>query len=260
MARTKKVEEKAQENGVKVVERVTPEMVDAAIEAINKAAKGEGAVALNLAISPPNMQEISLRLIGTTPLVQHRFGEKARNQIYETQKAGSQAKKGKKREPKDFEANYQQARHIAATTTDGSEPGWDGIHAGGFRHAMVDACGIVGFHMTKGKKALFVLADGYERDGTPLVKIAKGEPRQVIHPARNASGGADLRSRPMWDAGWECILRVRFDADMFSYTDIVNLVARVGCQCGIAEGRPNSKESTGCDWGLFRLATSQDEA
>jgi len=200
-------------------------------------------------ITPARMETIRLLLVGTTPLVQHRFGEKARNMIVASQEAGSQSKKGKKREPKDFDQCYQQARHVSAE-------GWDGIHAGGFRRAMVDACKLVGFFMTKAKLGVFVVADGHGVDGTPLVRITKGEPRKIIHEARNASGVIDLRARPMWDKGWECVLTIRYDADMFSATDVVNLVARVGMQCGICEGRPNSKESTGCDWGLFSVNTA----
>lgn len=199
-----------------------------------------------MVISPPNMKQISITLVGTTPLVQNRFGNKARNMIVATQEAGSQGRKGKKREAKDFDECFEQARHI-------STEGWDGIHAGGFRRAMVDACGIVGFHMTKGKKCLFVVADGLTEDGEPLVKITKGTPRKVVHPVRNATGVVDMRARPMWDTGWEAVLTIRFDADMFTVGDIVNLVARVGVQCGVGEGRPNSKDSTGCDWGLFRI-------
>lgn len=199
-------------------------------------------------ITPARMMTMQLRLIGTTPLVLHRFGSRAMNTILATQEAGSVAKKGRKREPKDFDAVYQDARHI-------STEGWDGIHAGGFRRAFVDACRLVGFHMTRAKLGIFIVADGVEADGTPLVRITKGEPRKVIHSARNASGVIDLRARPLWDAGWECVLTVRYDADMFAATDVVNLCSRVGSQCGVGEGRPNSKSSTGCDWGLFRVAT-----
>jgi hypothetical protein len=214
-----------------------------------------------LVITSPKERILRFTIVGTAPLVQHRFGEKARNVILETQQAGSQARKGKKREPKDFDAAYQQARHIAATEvgpngeviTIPEGQGWDGIHAGGFRRAMIDACSVVGFHMTKAKKTVFVMADGWAADGTPLVRITKGEPRKVIHPCRNASGVVDLRARPMWDAGWEAIITIRFDADMFSATDILNLLSRVGAQCGVGEGRANSKGSTGCDWGSFRV-------
>src|SRR5712664_295025 len=130
-------------------------------------------------ITPARMETLRLKLIGTAPLVLHRFGEKARQQILETQEAGSVAKKGRRREPKDFDANFQQARHISADGT------WDGIHAAGFRNGLVDSCRLVGFHMTRAKLGLFIIADGFEADGTPLVKITKGQPRKVIHPARN---------------------------------------------------------------------------
>lgn len=203
-------------------------------------------------ITPPKMERLRLRLVGTAPLVQHRFGEKARQQMIATQEAGSQAKKGRKREPKDFDRCFEDARHRSAD-------GWDGIHAGGFRHAMIDACGLVGFHMTKGKRLLFVVADGYSAHGEPLVRITKGEPHKVIHPARNDNGSVDLRARPMWDPGWECVLTVEYDADWFSAQDVVNLVHRVGVQCGIGEGRPNSKDSPGCGWGLFRVETAPDD-
>ena len=202
-----------------------------------------------LQVTPPKIEIVKFRLIGTAPLVQCRFPEKARNQIIHTQLAGSQAKKGKKRDPKDFEEGYEQARHKAVD-------GWDGIHAGGFRKAMIDACKLVGFFMTRAKLGIFIVADGYDKDGTPLVRITKGEPRKVIHPVRNASGVVDMRARPMWEPGWECVLTIRYDADMLSTTDILNLLARVGMQCGICEGRPNSKDSAGCDWGLFQVETA----
>lgn len=205
---------------------------------------------VNLQISAPNFQTLKLLLRGTSPLVQNRFGEKGRQMMMDAQEAGSLGKKGRKREPKDFEANFQQARHR-------SVDGWDGIHAGGFRRAMVDACSIVGFHMTKAKKTLFVIADGYSADGSGLVRITKGEPRMQIHPVRNTSGVADLRARPVWDAGWECVLTIEYDADLFTANDVVNLVARVGRQCGIGEGRANSKESTGCGWGFFEVVPGE---
>jgi flagellar motor component MotA len=89
--------------------------------------------------------------------VQLKFGEKARNQMREKQAAGSTAKKGAKREAKNFDALFLSAQHI-------SEEGWNGIPASAFRHAMVEACTLVDFHKTKAKKAVFVDADGYDKD------------------------------------------------------------------------------------------------
>lgn len=201
-----------------------------------------------LIIAAPNMKEIELLVVGTSPLVTLRFGEKARIMMEDAQEAGSTGKSRKKREPKDFDALYEEAKHIASD-------GWCGIPCATFRHAMIDACSLVDFFKTVGKKTIFVLADGYGRDdGTALVKITKGEPRQIRSPVRNASGVADIRARACWDPGWEAVVRVQFDADRFKSGDIANLLARAGSQCGICEGRPNSKKGNGCGWGLFKLA------
>mgnify|MGYP000574967647 FL=1 len=70
---------------------------------------------------------------------------------------------------------------------------------------------------------------------------------------RNATGVADLRVRPMWRE-WSCVLRVTYDEDQFSLQDVTNLLVRVGTQVGIGEGRPDSRQSAGLGWGLFRLA------
>lgn len=55
------------------------------------------------------------------------------------------------------------------------------------------------------------------------------------------------------------MLRIRFDADLFTKTDIVNLIMRVGAQVGIGEGRPDSKDSAGMGFGLFEIITDEKE-
>lgn len=197
-----------------------------------------------VAITAPNMVTVELRIKGTAPYVQNNFSAKARAMIRATQEAGSQSKSKKKREAKDFQECYEQAKHV-------SKEGWLGIPAPAFRNSMIDACRLVGFKMTHAKLSVFVLADGMGTDGTPLVKI-DGEPHYHEAFVRLATGTVDLRARPMWDE-WSAILRVRYDADQFSTTDVVNLLNRAGMQVGIGEGRPNSKESNGQGWGTFEV-------
>jgi len=57
----------------------------------------------------------------------------------------------------------------------------------------------------------------------------------------------------MWDEGWEAQVRVRYDADQFTLEDLANLLARVGVQVGLGEGRPDSKSSAGMGWGTFMI-------
>ena len=207
-----------------------------------------------IAIKKANIKVLPLEIVGTSPYVQNRFSAKAMNQIIATQEAGSQSAKGKKREPKDFEACYEGAKHIA---TDG----WLGIPAGAIRAACVSACRTIGFKMTLAKLAIFVLADGFDKvDGTPLIKITKGEPEKSTMPARNDNGSVDIRVRPMWKPGWEATLRIEYDADIFSDEDVANLIERVGRQVGIGEGRNDSRESCGLGWGSFTLRGLQKKS
>lgn len=203
-------------------------------------------------IKAPRLHVVEFEIVGTAPYVQHRFSAKAINQIIATQEAGTQAKSKKKREPKDFGDVYQQAMHI-------SKDGWHGIPAGAFRNAMISACRTVGYKMTHAKLAAFVLADGFDAvDGTPLVRIY-GTPHRHTSHARNDNGSVDIRVRPMWD-DWSAVVRVRYDADMFSESDVANLLMRVGMQVGIGEGRPDSKNSAGMGWGMFMLKQEAKEA
>lgn len=216
---------------------------------VTPAPSGAVAGTVAIGISAPNMQRVEIRITGTSPLVISRFSAKAMEQMMEKQAAGSQAKKGKSREAKNFDAAFNGARHI-------SREGWDGVHAGAFRNGLISACRLVGFKMTLAKLSIFVEADGIDAiDGTPLVRIIGGEPERVDLPVRNSTGVPDIRTRPMWRE-WAILLRIRFDADQFSVTDVANLLARVGAQVGIGEGRADSKASAGVGWGHFEVDRS----
>jgi hypothetical protein len=200
-----------------------------------------------ITIPPPNMRTALFRIKGTSPLVQCKFSEKAKQAIRETQEAGTTARGKKKREPKNFD-------EVCAAAVHRSDGGWVGIPAGAFRSAMISACRLVGFKMTLAKLSVFVEADGLDADdGTPLVKLIAGDYERVDMHVRNATGVIDLRTRPMWRE-WQADVRVRWDADQFKLNDIANLLARVGMQVGIGEGRADSRASAGMGWGMFELA------
>lgn len=196
-------------------------------------------------IARAKLRTASVKIRGISPYVQHAFSEKQRKVMEETQRAGQQSRGKKVRQPKDFEGAYEAAMHR-------SKEDWIGIPAPAFRNAMISACRLVGIVMTRAKLSVFVEADGIDRnDGTPLVKI-EGEPRVHEASVRNESGVADIRWRPMWEQ-WSAVVRVTWDEDQFSATDIINLMDRAGQQCGIGEGRPDSPNSNGLGWGRFEV-------
>ena len=201
-------------------------------------------------IKAPNFREAIFKIVGTTPYVQAKFSAKAKEQMRDKMTAGSRSKKGQARAARDFVADYKAAMHL-------SRQGWNGIPAGSIRNACISACRLVGFKMTLAKLALFVEADGFDADeGTPLIRIY-GKPRMHEQHVRNATGVVDLRVRPMWEA-WHAGLKIRWDGDLFSTTDIINLLSRVGQQVGIGEGRPDSRQSAGQGWGLFKIEATTE--
>lgn len=197
-------------------------------------------------IAPPNIKTAVFKIIGTAPLVIHRFSAKAKNGMLDKMKEGSVAKKGKKREALDTDAAFNQARYV-------SKEGWDGFNAASIRCALISACRLVGFKMTLAKLSVFVEAEG--RDATePEIALIRihGKPRKTEMVARVETGQAYVTIRPSYDE-WSAKVRVRFDADQFTVLDLTNLLARAGEQVGIGEGRPDSKNSAGMGWGTFKI-------
>lgn len=204
-----------------------------------------------ISIKAPNIKTGEIFIKGTAPLVIHKFSEKAKNMIRDKQSAGSTAGSKKTREAKNFDALFEGARHI-------SFEGWDGIPASAFRSACIDACRLVGFKMTMAKLSIFVEADGFDQtEGTPLVRIIGPAPRKLESMVRLATGVCDISVRPQW-LEWGAKLRIKYDADQFTASDVCNLVNRAGMQCGVCEGRPSSKNSNGMGWGTFEISTKAE--
>ena len=200
-------------------------------------------------ISPPKFARIRLRLVGTAPYMQARFSAKAMQAMKSKMEAGPTAKKGGRKDARDFDDDFRAAQHIAAD-------GWNGVPAAALRNACIDVCRMVGFKMTHAKMSIFVEADGFDKvDGTPLVRLDAREPERVDMATRNATGVADIRVRPMWRE-WALNVVIRFDADQFTTSDVVNLISRAGEQVGIGEGRPFSKSSNGLGFGTFTVETA----
>jgi hypothetical protein len=200
---------------------------------------------VEIVIKPLNFQRAVFAIRGNSILVQNKFSKKAKDTMKETQEAGSTAKKGKKREKKDFDDDYKNSQHI-------SSAGWNGIPASAFRHALISACKLCGYAMTRAKLTIFVVSDGFDKDDkTPLVRITKGKPKRRDDYVRIGQGKTDIHARAMFDPGWESKVTLEWDADQFTLDDVSNLMVRVGRQVGIQEGRPDSKTTGGMGWGTF---------
>lgn len=200
-------------------------------------------------IRPPNFGHAEFFVTGTAPLVIHRFSIKTKTEMRLKMETGKASGSRKNREAKDSDETYNQARYR-------SKEGWDGFHAASIRNAMISACRLVGFKMTLAKMSIFVIADGWDATESqiPLIRII-GDPVKQEDMARVETGQPYVTIRPAYH-GWKAKIKIRWDADQFTLTDVTNLLMRVGMQVGIGEGRPDSKNSAGMGWGMFEIERS----
>lgn len=199
-------------------------------------------------ISKPKFRYATVLVRGTAPFLSNAMSSAARGKMRAAQLEGSMQRKiNKKRLPKDFEAIFQGSLHISAE-------GWYGITCASFRNAMIKACSTVDFAMTRAKLFIFIEPDGYSLVGDALTRIYHGndDPKQDERPGKLSTGATDILTRARFDK-WECKVKIKWDSEALSATDIVNLLARAGEHVGVGAGRPGSRDSTGIGMGTFEV-------
>jgi hypothetical protein len=182
-----------------------------------------------------------IEIRGVSPLIVHRFSEKAKAKMLEAQTTRTRARK----EPKVPEEDYHAARYIMPGGS--REAGPDGFPAVGFKAAMVGAGRLFdGVTMTSLKQALFVRGDGPDQ----LVLI-DGEPEMFESPVRVGQGTADLRFRPIYDP-WKATLTIDYLPLMLDEQSVVALVDAAGLG-GVGEWRPSAPKSATGSYGRFEV-------
>lgn len=207
----------------------------------------------SVTIKPPKFDIAVFSARGLAPLVIHRFSAKTKAQMKLKMETGKAAGNKKNREAKSTDDLYEEARYRSAD-------GWDGFNASAVRAALISACRLVGFKMTLAKLSVFVEADGVDAS-EPQISLIRiyGDPVKQEDMARVETGQPYVTVRAAYHQ-WSAKIRIRFDADQFTFEDVANLMARVGLQVGLGEGRPDSKHSAGMGWGLFTIEKEEDKA
>jgi hypothetical protein len=204
--------------------------------------------ALEIEIPEPNIQTIGLTLVGTSSLIQHKFSEKAKIQILNKQmKKATKAKEA--RNPK---AEFERSLYV--------------IKDGGFKYEVQEGVGVVKFAGEIGVPALWikqaivaaarnvndlpmtllrgaVFVSGRPEDGLIPVRYEQLQMREDI--VRIGKGSTDLRYRGEL-IGWEADVKVKFNADVLSAEQVVNLLKISGFSVGLGEWRPQKSGEHGC--------------
>lgn len=173
---------------------------------------------------------------GVTPLIPHKWSEKARRMMLDKQ----QGKPNAKKPPKDPQAEAEAATYRL-------EDGTPGMPSVAFKAAIADAARwFDGITMEMLKRAIFVHGEGREQ----LVAI-NGEMEVFESQPRNSTGVADLRYRHMIFP-WKAILTVDYIASAIQPEAVVALVDAAG-EGGVGDWRPSSPKSKSGTYGKWRV-------
>lgn len=164
------------------------------------------------------VEKVSITLRGTSPLIVHRFSEKAKKQMLDKQRG--KAKAG--REAKNPEADYEESLYRLPD-------GRCGFPAIAFKAAAVSAANDAGIQKVLARRAFHI-------QGGELVPI-NGEPRMREDVVRLNGTTADIRHRGEF-LEWEVTLDLVFNEGVISLEQLVNLFRIAGFGVGVGEWRP----------------------
>lgn len=168
-----------------------------------------------------------LRLVGDSPLLCNRFGEKAKQAILDKQ----MKKAATARRAKDPEADFQSALYPFP-----SEFGDYGFPSVGFKKAAVGAARwLSGAKMTELRGAFQVMGVL-----TPL----EGEPKMREDVVGGYGRGADIRYRAEFP-DWVAHLSIQMNASAFSAEQVINLFNVGGFSSGVGDWRPEKSGTFG---------------
>lgn len=177
-----------------------------------------------------SIQVVDIRIVGDSPLICHRWSEKARKQMLDKQMQAPSAGK----DPKDPVADY-------LSTLYPFPGGGYGFPSLAFKKSAVSACTSLGKSITKvaARQAFHVVGE--------LVRI-EGEPSMREDMVKIGMSTADIRHRGEFKE-WATTLRIRFNTRVLSVAQICNLLNTAGFAVGVGEWRPEKDGS----YGLFHV-------
>lgn len=182
-------------------------------------------------ISRVETETIIVPIVGTAPLLVHRFSEKAKRQMLDAMQGIKSPKL-----PKDPEAEYDAAFYRFLD-------GRFGFPVIAFKNATIGGARFyAGITMTLLRQVIFVSGE-VGADDQQLVEI-DGEPKLREDVVRVGQGGTDLRYRPQF-TNWKTSLRVRYVKSQLSRASVLSLIDAGGMGMGVGEWRPEKRGDMG---------------
>jgi len=198
-------------------------------------------------IPAPNIRSLRILVVGDSKLICHRFGEKARKQMEDKQQKKAQVARPVRMPDEEYRASLYPLH--------GKPDGHYGFPASAFKQASIFACSHVeGVTKVQVKGAFHVLGDLVELLDPLTNKPA--HPHMQTDPVRIGMGTSSLAYRGVFDT-WAAWLEIRYNANVMTAEQIVNLLNTAGFCSGIGEWRPSSPKRPG-GHGMFHVKEAKD--
>ena len=182
-----------------------------------------------------DVETLNVPIIGTTPLIVHRWSDKAKRQMLDAQQG-----KKKVKEVRDPQADYESSFYRIATD-DGDRYGFPVL---AFKAATIGAARFYdkSVTMTSLRQMLFFKGILTKADPQQLVEI-DGEPHMREDVVR-VGQGTDLRYRGEFTE-WSAVLNVSYVTSSLSRDSVLSLIDAGGMGVGIGEWRPQKSGEFG---------------
>lgn len=210
-------------------------------------------------IRPLDIQKFTVRVVGTTPLIMHKWSEKAKRQMLEAQTGTA---KGKKKEARNPEQDFLDTMYVLSEEDKQKMKGISSVEefeeavAGGmrfgfpataFKQSAISAAYRLGWSKDKMSLRGVFYIDAND-DG--LVEIKSDVPIMREDMVKVGMGTADLRYRAEF-RNWYADLTISYNANgQYSLENILNMLNAAGYVCGVGEWRPERDGQNG----MFQVA------
>ena len=183
---------------------------------------------------------LPMRIVGTSPLLMHRFGEKAVIEMLSSM-VGNKLPRGNKDLTAEYEASWYR-----------NEKGQLALPL-----RLIKACIIEGAISTDGVASKAELKRGLRVCGnTALIRTADNAPMRLsrdehmdIRLVRNNGGSPDVRARALIPAGYHMDVVLQFSPAMLSIDAVVSAFSAAGATIGLCDFRP----ARGGECGTFEI-------
>lgn len=176
-----------------------------------------------LTLPKPSIAPVIVHVAGTSPLISHRWSDKAKKQMLDKQ----MKKASKAKEAKDPEKDYEESIY----RLDSGAPGFPAV---AFKAAAVRAGTYADMKMTYLRGAFHVSGELVEIDGEPRMREDMVRVQQT----------ADIRYRAEFP-NWSAAVPVELNETALSVEQLVNLFTIAGFAVGIGEWRPEKNGQYG---------------